>query len=95
MEEHVKYNVNRLYNIYQKNNDKNSSFFDILKSIYPTATSKELNEMHELVIPYIDTEGNHRQKLSVIFKNLPNSPIRVNWRPSLADINSPNTIRKR
>ena len=37
----------------------------------------------------------HQKKLAVIFKNVPNSPNRINWKPSLTDLNSPNTVGKK
>ena len=35
----------------------------------------------------------HKKRLSVIFKNLPNSPLKENWRPSLANLQSPSHIK--
>lgn len=36
----------------------------------------------------------NNKRLSIIFNDIPNSPIRTNWRPSLSNLKSPNSIKK-
>lgn len=38
-------------------------------------------------------KDNYNKKLSIIFKDFPNSPLRVNWRPSLHNLNTPMVIK--
>ena len=39
-------------------------------------------------------KDNYNKKLSIIFKDFPNSPLRVNWRPSLNNLNSQTIISR-
>ena len=98
LENHIKYNITRLYNIYQKNTNKTTSFFNILKSFYPNATINDINEMYAFINHpiLIDIEEIHKRKLSIILKKLPNSPLGLNSRrPSLSNFNFSNFITRR
>lgn len=35
-----------------------------------------------------------KERLSILFKDVPNSPSRINWRPSLSQLQSPTTINR-
>jgi hypothetical protein len=75
--------------------DKNGSL-DILEFIELLAKYPLLRDKLELVLQSQQEINKQKtiKRLSVLFKNLPNSPNRINWRPSLFNLHSPTTIKK-
>jgi hypothetical protein len=89
--EHNKRTVKRLYSLYILEAE-NFHFKRILEAYYPVANKTEINEMYSLVIKDVDSEALKKSSLRVLFRDIPQSPVRVNWRPSLANLHSPNTL---
>jgi Ca2+-binding EF-hand superfamily protein len=90
------YNEYTLKNLFkQADADKNGSL-DILEFIdliskYPILRDNLENAITSQKI--IKKKRIHK-RLSILFKDIPDSPTRLKWRPSLSNLHSPNTISR-
>lgn len=85
-----------LRKLFKESDTDNNGSLDILEFIELLAKYPLLRDKLEDVLQS-QREINKEQtikRLSVRFKNVPNSPNRINWRPSLSDLHSPTTIKR-
>lgn len=75
--------------------DKNGSL-NIIEFIKFVSKHDELRQHFDIIIKKAlnKRKKTYRDRLSILFNNLPNSPQRINWRPSLVDLKSPTKIKK-
>jgi Ca2+-binding EF-hand superfamily protein len=90
------YNEQLLKKLFDEADADNNRSLDIMEFIDLIAKYPILRENLENAISsqkIIKKKRTHN-RLSVLFKNFPDSPVRVNWRPSLTDLHSPSTITR-
>ena len=85
--------ISVLFNEADINNDGS---LDIIEFIDFVSKHDELRTHFDTIINTAlkKRKKSNNERLSVIFKNLPDSPQRINWRPSLSDLKSPTKIKK-
>lgn len=90
------YNRHALKELFDAADADNNGSLDILEFIDLISKYPILRENLENAITSqkIIIKKRTHKRLSVLFKNMPDSPIRINWRPSLSNLHSPNTIKR-
>jgi len=78
-------------NMFNKADKDNNGTLDFDEFTELLSNNKFLRENLYDILKISDKrkEVSHKNRLSIIFKNIPTSPLRQNWRPSLANIRSP------
>jgi len=85
-----------LRELFKEADQDNNGILDILEFINLISKNPELrNHLETVITNAIKFQTSKKfKKLSILFKDMPNSPIKKNWRPSLANIKSPNSIKQ-
>ena len=87
-------NEEELESLFKEADSDNNNVLDIFEFI--NFLSKHDNLRNDFLKVLTKTKEKNKlethDRLSIIFNNVPNSPIRINWRPSLADLKSPTEI---
>jgi len=89
------YSESMLKKLFKEADADNNGSLDILEFINLVSKYPILRENLEnaIICQKIVQKKRTHTRLSVLFKDIPNSPNRINWRPSLTNLHSPNTIK--
>ena len=81
--------------MFKKADKDNNKILDIKEFIQFISKNSLLRKNFSKILEktYNRNKEKDKNRLSILFKNLPESPIRINWRPSLANLKSPTKIR--